>query len=220
MRKTITPTDAHTVNYTRGEEIFNAVSHGAGVLFAAAGCALVITFAALKRDPWSIVSCAIYGAALICLYLSSTLYHAASTPKYKAVLRILDHCAIYVLIAGTYTPYVLVTLRGPIGWGIFAFIWAAAIMGVLMDSINMRKFRVFTKICYVAMGWAIIFAIKPLMDSLALGGIVLLISGGLMYTGGIVFFAMKRIKYMHSIWHLFVLAGSILHFLSVLLYVI
>ncbi|MDD3244229.1 MAG: hemolysin III family protein [Eubacteriales bacterium] len=206
--------------YTRGEEIFNAVTHGVGALLAAGGCALLITFAAIRQDVWAVVSSAIYGATLIILYVSSTLYHSVTGPKTKAVLRIIDHCVIYLLIAGTYTPYVLVTLRNTVGWWIFGAIWAAAVLGILMNAINMKKFRVLSMICYVVMGWVIILAIKPLTAALATGGVVLLIAGGVLYTGGILFFALKKFRYMHSIWHLFVLGGSILHFLSILLYVI
>ncbi|MDD4797735.1 MAG: hemolysin III family protein [Eubacteriales bacterium] len=212
--------EAKALGYTRGEEIFNAVTHGVGALLSAAGCALLVVFAAIRHDAWAVVSAAIYGATLILLYLTSTLYHSFTGQRSKSTLRILDHCVIFLLIAGTYTPYVLVTLRSTVGWWVFSVVWGTAILGIVLNAINMRRFRVFSMICYLAMGWVILIAIKPLMAALAPGGVILLISGGVMYTAGIIFYAMKRFRYMHSIWHLFVLAGSILHFLSVLLYVV
>lgn len=213
-------TDPKNALYTRGEEIFNAVSHGIGTLLSAAGCALLVVFAAIRQDVWAVVSSAIYGATLILLYLTSTLYHSITGSRSKSTLRIIDHCVIFLLIAGTYTPYVLVTLRSTVGWWIFGIVWGAAIIGIVLNAIDMRRFRVFSMICYITMGWVIILAMNPLTAALAPGGVILLICGGVMYTAGIVFYALKKFRYMHSIWHLFVLAGSILQFLSVLLYVV
>jgi len=208
------------VAYTRGEEIFNAVSHGVGTLLAAAGCALLVAFAAAKGDAWAVVSAAIYGATLIVLYLTSTLYHSMTGTKTKAVLRIIDHCVIFALIAGTYTPYVLVTLRGVVGWLLFAAVWGTAVVGILLNAINMRRFRKVSMVCYVVSGWIILVALKPLLAALAPAGVVLLVAGGVVYTVGIAFFSLKKVRYMHSVWHLCVLAGSVLQFLSVLLYVV
>jgi len=210
----------HTSNkrYTLGEEIFNSVSHGLGAALAVAGCVLLIIFAALHSDALGIVSAALYGASLIVLYMASTLYHSLVNEKAKAVFRIFDHCSIFILIAGTYTPYCFVTLRGTAGYVLGSLIWAMAILGIVLNAVNLEKFEKISVLCYLIMGWAVVFTIKPLINALALGGLLLLALGGVMYTLGIIFFLMKR-AYMHSIWHLFVLAGSVLQFFSVLLYV-
>lgn len=206
--------------YTLGEELFNAISHGVGALLSVAALVIMAVFTARARDPMAIVSSCIYGATLVILYVMSTLYHALHAPRAKAVFRVFDHCSIFLLIAGTYTPYCLLSLRGVLGWVICIGIWAMAILGLVLNAVNMKKFRVFSAICYVVMGWAIIVAAKPLLAALSGPGIALLLAGGICYTVGIVFFALKNIRYMHSIWHLFVMAGSVLHFLSVLLHVI
>ena len=148
--------------------------------------------------------------------------HSFQLPKVKHILRIFDHCSIFLLIAGTYTPFTLITLRQydpKIGWILFAVVWIAAIVGVVLNSVSLDKFKVFSMICYVAMGWVVVFAIKPLLASLEIGGLLLLLGGGLAYTFGIIFYATRK-KYMHSIWHFFVLLGSVLHYLAVLFYVI
>ena len=206
--------------YTLGEELFNAISHGVGALLSVAALVIMAVFTARAHDPLAIVSTCIYGATLIILYVMSTLYHALHAPRAKAVFRVFDHCSIFLLIAGTYTPYCLLSLRGALGWAICIGIWAMAILGLVLNAVNMKKFRVFSAICYVAMGWAIIVAVKPLLAALAGPGVALLLAGGVCYTVGIVFFALKNIRYMHSVWHLFVLGGSILHFFSILLHVI
>lgn len=218
------PHKAKKINqfYTLGEEILNSVTHGLGAALAAAGTAILIVFSAWHHNIWAVVSCAVYGATLLILYTSSTLYHSFQSPRVKALFRIFDHCTIYLLIAGTYTPYTLVTLRQAdpaLGWSLFALVWAAAIVGIVLTAIDLERFKIFSMICYFAMGWVIVFAVRPLIANLAPAGLWLLLAGGLAYTGGITFFAIK-VPYMHSIWHFFVLAGSILHFLSILLYVI
>lgn len=208
--------------YSVAEEIINSVSHGTGALCAAGGMAVLIVFSALKGNVWSVVSSVIYGITMILLYTFSALYHSFQAPKVKSVLRIFDHCSIFLLIAGTYTPFTLVTLRqydAKLGWLLFSVVWGAAILGIILNIISIEKFKVFSMICYVAMGWVIVFAIKPLMATLEAGGLLLLVAGGLAYTFGIIFY-MARKKYMHSIWHFFVLAGTVLHFFAVLFYVI
>ena len=205
--------------YTLGEEIFSSITHGIGALLGIAALVLSIVFAALYGDTMGVVSASIYGATMVIMYTMSTLYHALTHKIAKKVFRIFDHCSIFLLIAGTYTPYTLVTLRGPIGWVLFGIVWATAILGIVFNSINMEKFKKFSMASYILSGWVIIFAMKPLVENLKMGGIILLIAGGVLYTLGILFYAIK-IPYAHPIWHLFVLAGSICHFFSILLYVL
>ncbi len=205
--------------YTIGEEIMNAVTHGVGALLAIAGLVLNIVFGALSADAAKLAGGLVYGIMLVILFTASTLYHALTHPTAKAVFRVLDHTSIFLLIAGTYTPITLVTLRGPVGWTIFGVVWACAVIGIVLNAISIERFKVFSMICYVAMGWCVIFAFPPLFRAMPLPGLVLLIAGGVCYTGGIVFYALRR-RYMHGIWHLFVLAGAVCHYLAVLLYVI
>ena len=206
--------------YSRGEEIANSITHGLGVALALGGLVVLIIFAALYGNAWHIVSCSIFGAALILLYLASTLYHAIQHPAAKSILRILDHAAILVLIAGTYTPFTLVSLRGPWGWTLFGIIWGLAVMGILIETTRLRRFRGWLIALYVIMGWAVVAAIKPMMANVSSGGLWLLLAGGLAYTGGIVFYLWRRLPYNHAVWHVFVLAGSVLHYFAILLYVI
>ena len=206
-------------HYTLGEEIFNSVSHGVGVALACVGFGILIVLSALYGDAWAVSSSIVYSFSLFALYLASTLYHACPNRRVKGVLQVLDHCSISLLIAGTYTPYTLITLRGVLGWTLFAVVWGAAIVGVVLNAIDVRKYSRISMVCYVAMGWVVVLAIRPLMASLAWNGLVLLALGGVFYTVGIVFYVIRR-SYMHSIWHLFVLAGSVCHYLSILLYVI
>ncbi len=202
------------------EELINSITHGLGALLGIGGTAVAIVWAALYGDAFSVVSASIYGAMLIILYTMSTLYHALTHKGAKYVFRIFDHCSIFLLIAGTYTPYTLVSLRGPLGWTIFGIIWGMTALGVVFNAISIEKFKIFSIISYVVMGWLIIIAIKPMMAVLEPPALMLLLSGGIAYTVGIVFFALKNIRFMHGIWHLFVLAGSILHYFSILLYVL
>lgn len=206
-------------HYTLGEEIFNSVSHGVGVALTCVGFGILIVLSALYGDAWAVSSSIVYSFSLFALYLASTLYHACPNRRVKGVLQVLDHCSIFLLIAGTYTPYTLITLRGALGWSLFAVVWGAAIVGVVLNAIDVRKYSRISMVCYVAMGWVVVLAIRPLMASLAWNGLVLLALGGVFYTVGIVFYVIRR-SYMHSIWHLFVLAGSVCHYLSILLYVI
>ncbi|MEF2920475.1 MAG: hemolysin III family protein [Acutalibacteraceae bacterium] len=202
--------------YTLGEEIFNSVSHGIGALLAIAGTVVLIVMSALYTDPWGIVSAAIYGGTLIILYTMSTLYHALTNEKAKYVMRIMDHATIFLLIAGTYTPITLYTMRGPLGWVLFGFVWGAAILGIVFNSIDLERFKKISLVCYIVMGWAIIVAIVPLIKSMPTISLIFLLAGGLTYSVGIIFYAIKKIKYFHSIWHLFTVGGSVLHYFAIL----
>ncbi len=206
---------------TLGEEIANSVTHGMGTALAIAATAVAIVWAALYGNVYSVVSASVYGATLIILYLMSTLYHAFTGKTVKRVFRIFDHCSIFLLIAGTYTPLALVTLSGPLGWTVFGIIWGCAVLGIVLNSISLEKFKLFSMICYIAMGWMIIIATKTVIGKIGFyPAFLLLLIGGLCYTIGTVFYKMKNVKFMHSIWHLFVLAGSILHYFCILFYVL
>lgn len=206
--------------YTLGEEIFSAIVHGIGAGLSIAALVTMVVKAAGKGDAYAVVSAAIFGASLVILYTMSTLYHALAPARAKKVFRIFDHTTIFLLIAGTYTPYVLVTLRGFTGWVLFGVLWALAAVGIVFDSVMLEKFRKIEMFLYVGMGWCIVVASKSLVASLDKGGLIFLFTGGVLYTVGIIFYALKKIKYMHSIWHIFVLAGSIMHYFSVILYVL
>lgn len=219
-QNTMTTDTSHIFRYSRGEEIANSITHGVGIILAIGGLAVLTGFASLYGNAWHITSCAIFGAALIILYSASTLYHAIQHPKAKSILRILDHSAILVLIAGTYTPFSLVNLRGPWGWSLFGVIWGLALLGIVIETSRLRRFRAALITLYVIMGWAVIAAVQPMLASVGNGGLWLLLAGGLSYTGGIVFYVWRKLPYNHAIWHLFVLAGSTLHFFAILLYVI
>ena len=198
------------------EEIANAITHGIGLLLSIAGFVVLLVLAALRGTAWHMVACSIYGATLICLYAASTLYHAVISPRVKRALRIFDHSAIYLLISGTYTPFLLVSLRGPWGWSLLGVIWGLALAGVLFKFWFVERFAILSTVVYIAMGWLVVIAAKPVITHLSLTAIIWLLAGGLAYTGGVIFFAAKRIPYSHAIWHLFVLAGSICHYFAVL----
>ena len=204
---------------TIGEEIANSVSHGVGSIFAIAGTAVAVVWAVIFGNVYSVVSAAIYGATLIILYTMSTLYHAFTNKTVKKIFRIFDHCSIFLLIPGTYTPYTLVAMNGAVGWTIFGIIWGVAILGIVLNAISIERFKIFSMICYLAMGWLIIMYFKPLMQAIGFSATLLLLIGGLLYTVGAIFYSIKA-KYMHGVWHLFVLGGSVLHYLSILIYVL
>lgn len=206
--------------YTFGEELFNSISHGVGVLLSIAALVLLIVFAVIGGGGYKLASGLVYGISLILLYSMSMVYHIVRSEKGKAVMRIFDHCSIYVLIAGTYTPYLLTILDKKMGWIMFGIIWAMAVIGIIMNCISLEKFKKISLICYVIMGWAIVFTIKPIINSIPLMGVFLLVLGGIVYTAGVVFYVMKNHKYMHSVWHLFVLGGSVCHYLSIQLFVL
>ena len=203
-----------------GEEWANAITHGVGLLFSVAALALLVVFASLRGDAWHVTASAIFGASLVLLYASSTLYHSARRIAVKRLLRTLDHSAIFLLIAGTYTPFLLVNLRGPWGWSLFGVVWTLAIAGIAAKFWFTGRFPVVSTLIYVAMGWLIIFALRPLLHSLAPGGLWFLLAGGACYTGGLVFYLWKRLPYHHAVWHLFVLGGSACHFFAVFNYVL
>lgn len=206
--------------YTLGEEIFSAIVHGIGAGLSVAALVTMVVRAASHGDAYAVVSAAIFGSSLVILYTMSTLYHSLAPEGAKKIFRIFDHTTIFLLIAGTYTPYVLVSMRGITGWILFGVLWGLAALGIVFDSIMLEKFRKIEMLLYVGMGWCVLVASKTLISNLAKGGLILLFVGGVLYTVGIIFYAMKNIKYMHSIWHIFVLAGSILHYFSVYLYVL
>lgn len=204
-----------------GEELANALTHGVGFVIAVACCTVCVAFS-VSRDIWTIISSSIYGGTLTLLYLASTLYHSATKPGVKKVLQIIDHASIYLLIAGSYTPYTLGPLRtmGGWGWSLFVVIWLLAFAGILFKAVAIHRFKFLSTLTYVLMGWLVVIAIKPLWETVGMLGIIWLAAGGLCYTIGVVFYAMKHTPYAHAVWHLFVLAGSILHFFGVLLYVV
>ncbi len=212
--------DMDEPRYAFGEEVANSITHGIGILLAIIGLVSMVYSAAIHGDTWHLVSCSIFGVTLIFAYTTSTLYHSIPLPRPKKILRVFDHAAIYLLIAGTYTPFALISLRGPWGWSLFGIIWSLAIVGVLGKIFVPKKMAAFSTLLYIAMGWVVIFAAGPMLANVATGGLLLLLAGGLAYTGGVLFYAWERIPYNHMIWHLFVIAGSSLHFFAILLYVI
>lgn len=207
--------------YSLAEELISSISHGVGTLLAVAALVVGVVMAAFCSDVWCVVSMAVYGATLVILYSMSTIYHGLRPNRGKNVLRILDHCSVFLLIAGTYTPLTLVLLRGTVGWVLFGVVWGAAILGITLNAISLTKFKVFSMVCYIAMGWVIVFAFPPLMNAMQTDGIILLLAGGLFYTVGAVLYGVgKKVKYLHAVWHFFVLAGSILHYFCILFYVV
>lgn len=201
--------------YTLGEEIFNSVSHGTGSLLSIGGTVVLIDLCAVYADAWSVVSACIYGASLIVLYTMSTLYHAITNEKAKKFFRIMDHNTIFFLIAGTYTPFTLVTLRGTLGWTLFGIVWGAAIVGIVLNSIDLEKFRKPSVVCYILMGWGMVIAIKPMLNTLPKLSLIFLLLGGVLYTVGVIFYVLKKVKWFHSVWHIFTVAGSVLHYFSI-----
>lgn len=210
----------HTPRYTPGEEIANCVTHGIGAVLSIAGLAVLVAFAARQGDAWHVAGCSIFGGTLILLYTASALYHGIPNPGAKPVLRALDHAAIFLLIAGTYTPFLLVSLRGPWGWSLLAVIWCAGIAGILLRVALRGRRHGLVVGFYVAMGCTALVATGPLLASLGPRGMGLLAAGGAAYLGGIVFYLWRRLPYGHAIWHGCVLLGSALHFLAVLWHVI
>lgn len=207
--------------YSLGEEIMSAVTHGVGALLSIVALIICVVLSAHSGSVVSVLSSIIYGITLIILYTMSTLYHSLAVNNAKRVFRIIDHCSIFLLIAGTYTPFTLISLEKPLGYYLFALIWGIAILGIVLNSINLKKFKIISFISYLVLGWIIVFAYKPLKEAVDFSGILLLLSGGIVYTVGAIFYGFgRKVKYFHSIFHLFVLAGSILHFLAVVLYVI
>lgn len=206
--------------YPPREELANRLTHGLGAALSVAGLVLMVVFSARHGDAWQVVSTAIFGATLVLLYSSSTLYHSFRGERRRALLQKFDHAAIFLLIAGTYTPFVLVTLRGPWGWSLFGVIWGLAIAGVALKFRRVGRGQLVSTLIYIGMGWLVMVAIKPLVAALPAGGLRLLVAGGLCYTGGAVFYLWQRLPYHHAIWHLFVLGGSACHWAAVFLYIV
>lgn len=206
-------------HYSMGEEIFSAVSHGIGAGLTLVGYGYMLALTIHYGTARGVAALSIYCLTLFAMFISSTCYHALPYPTAKHVLRICDHCAIYLLIAGTYTPFTLLVLPQPLGYIIFATIWAAALIGILLNAISLERFAKISVVCYVAMGWAIVFCLKPLLKALPVGGITALAAGGVLYTVGVYFYVNRKHRYFHPVWHLFVLAGAIAHYYAVLLYV-
>jgi len=198
------------------EEIINSVTHGIGILLSIAGLVILVVVAALHGDAWHIVSFSIFGVSLIVLYTSSTLYHSFSKERIKNVFARFDHAAIFMLIAGTYTPFLLTTIRGAMGWTFFGIIWAVAITGIIIRSIHLHKYRRLMVLIYLIMGWMFIFIINSMIRNLPPLSLVFLLAGGLSYSVGVIFYAWRKLPFGHGIWHLFVLGGSIMHFFAVL----
>jgi len=204
-----------TARYSFGEEVANSVTHGVGWLLSVCGLAVLVTFAAITGGALRVASCAVFGATLVLLYTASTLYHSLPSKRAKRVFRVLDHSAIFILIAGTYTPLSLVAVGGPWGWSLFGAIWALATIGVLLNTIAHGRWRWLSITLYVSMGWLVVVAIRPLVAAVSSGVLVLIVAGGLAYTLGLVFYGWRQLPYGHAVWHLFVLAGSVLHYLAV-----
>jgi hemolysin III len=205
-------------NQSMGEEIANSVSHGIGTLLAIAGTVVAIVYSCLRGDAMSIVSASLYGAGLIILYLSSTLYHSLTNIRAKKVFQIFDHCSIFVLILCSYIPISLALMRGALGWTLFGVNAGCATVGIVLNAINVKRYQKISMVLYLLMGWSVIFVAYPVLSKFPPIGIILLVFGGLSYTGGIFFFRAKHPRYMHSVWHVFVLAGSILHYFAFLFY--
>ena len=213
-------------NYTKGEEIFNAVTHIVGGAFGITALVLGIIFSVIYSDGYGLFSMMVYGISMIILYTMSSLYHFLPKGKAKRVFRIFDHCSVFLLISGTYTPYCLISLReqsSTLGWTLFFVVWGISIVGIILNAINMHSklIKTISMICYLGEGWCVVFAIKTLIEAITIPGFILLLSGGIVYTIGAVLYGLgKKKKFMHSIWHLFCLFGTALQFLSILFYVI
>jgi hemolysin III len=207
-------------NYSPIEEKINIISHAIGFILSIVALVLLVTHANLHGSVWHVVSFCIFGASLIILYAASTFYHSAKTPELRNRLRIIDHASIYVLIAGTYTPFTLVTLNGSIGWVIFCISWGLALTGIILKLFFIGKYNLISTLMYVFMGWVMVFAIKPLINNFSLDGLLWLFAGGMAYTMGAILYSIKKIKYNHAIFHVLVLIGSFSHFVSVFFYVL
>ncbi|MEE4253940.1 MAG: hemolysin III family protein [Desulfuromusa sp.] len=212
--------DYHLVSYSESEERANRLTHGFATLLSLLGSIILIIAASRTDDPYRIVSCAIYSSILCLFYFISTLYHSVRDHQVRYVFRILDHAGIYVVIAGTYTPITLISLRAGHGWALFGTVWGLAVVGVIFKSFMTHKLAILAPVFYIALGWLIVVDVKELLALIPFAGVVWLIAGGLSYTFGIVFYALERIPFNHAIWHLFVIAGSLCHYLAILWYVV
>ncbi len=210
----------YIAEYTLGEEIAHAVTHGIGIPLSIAGLVVLVSFSALYGTAWHIASTSIYGATLILCYTASTLYHSIPHPKAKRVLQQIDHATIFLLIAGTYTPFTLVNMREGWGWWLFGTVWSIAIFGMIFELFTQQRYKKVSLGLYLGLGWLALVAIKPMLETVGAGGLSLLVLGGLFYSLGVIFYVWERLAYNHAVWHLFVLAGSIFHFFSILFYVV
>jgi len=202
-----------------GEEIANSVTHGIGAGLSVAALVILVVFGAKQGDAWRVVSFSIFGSTLIALYLSSTLYHAFRNPKIKRWMKLLDHSSIYLLIAGTYTPIMLTVLRGGWGWTLFGIIWGLALAGIIFKLMFIGRLKKLSLAIYVAMGWLVVIAIKPMLAAVPAGMLMFMLIGGVCYTFGVIFYVWKALPYHHAVWHLFVLSGSITHFFGIMFYI-
>ena len=202
------------------EELVNTLTHGLGLALCLAGVPLLIALAALRGGARLVVAVSIYGTCLLALYAASTLYHALRGPRVKRFFRLLDHSAIYLLIAGTYTPFTLIVLRGAWGWTLLGLVWGISVFGILWKVFFLERLEAVSIALYVVMGWLAVIAIKPMFAALHTEGMLWILAGGVAYTGGVVFYAWKRVPYNHAIWHLFVMAGSLCHYFAVMRYVL
>jgi hemolysin III len=205
---------------TTNEEIINTVTHGVGALLSIFALTILVSLASVRGNTWQVVSFSVYGTTLLVLYLSSTLYHYFVSPRIKRIFQLADHAAIFLFIAGTYTPFTLVSLRGPWGWTLFGLAWGLAITGVALTVFFLDRFRVLFAVLYLAMGWLVVIAFKPLLSAIPLEGILWIVGGGFFYSIGIIFYLWSNLRYGHAVWHVFVLAGSICHFFAILLHVL
>ncbi len=208
------PTSA-TADYPFLEELLNSLTHGIGMALSIAGTAVLVVAASQLGNPWKIVGFSVFGASLTLLYAASTLYHGSRQPRWRTLWKTLDHCAIFILIAGTYTPFLLVNMRGPTGWTLFGVIWALALAGVVLKLVFGHRYKLARVGIYLGMGWLVVFASRTLVSSISDAGLWLLLAGGIAYTAGVVFYLARRLPYNHAIWHLFVVAGSLCHFYAV-----
>ena len=204
--------------FTLGEEIFHSITHGIGSGLSIAGLTLLVVLAALYGDVYQIVGFSVFGISLVVLYLSSTLYHGLQHPKTKRIFKVFDHSSIYLLIAGSYTPFLLVALRGTAGWILLGVVWAIALFGITLKVLFIDRFQILSVITYLLMGWLCVFVFREMLINIPIAGIIWLAAGGVLYTVGVIFYAMQKIPYMHAIWHFFVMGGSICHYFAVLLF--
>jgi hemolysin III len=200
--------------------VAHVITHGLGAVLSIAGLTVLVARASMYGNVWHITASAIFGASLVMMYAASALFHGIQYPRAKHILRVIDHSLIYVLIAGTYTPFTLITLHGPWGWSLFGITWGLALFGIVFKIFATGKFEKLSLAIYLGMGWCAIIAIKPLLASLPTGGLILMLAGGLTYSGGVAFYVMERLRYHHAIWHVFVLGGSVLHYFAIFFYVI
>ncbi|PEI51754.1 PAQR family membrane homeostasis protein TrhA [Priestia aryabhattai] len=211
---------ATTHTFTRGEEIANAITHGVGAVLSIVGLTLLIVLSSLEGTPWHVISFTIYGVTMLLLYVSSTLVHSFPEGKVKDLFEIFDHSSIYLFIAGTYTPFLFIAVKGTTGWTLFGIVWGIALAGIVFKAFFVKKFLFISTILYVFMGWMIVFAWDSLTQNIAHQGIILLVVGGVLYTIGAVFYVWRGFRFHHMIWHMFVLGGTVLHFLAIILYVL